>query len=67
MKIKELITLCENVTPKTNIMVFATVEDYDFYTPFWQGFTAEQLKDCENLVAKFKISPYQNLLVIALA
>lgn len=56
MKVKELIAACENIAPATCIMVYATVEDYEMCTPYWQSFTAEQLKDCENVVAKFSFA-----------
>ena len=65
MKVKELIAACENIAPATCIMVYATVEDYDLNTAYWQDFTAEQLKDCENLVSKFKV--LHNMVVVALA
>lgn len=65
MTISELIKMCENITLKTSIMVYFTVEDFDNATCYWNSCRAESLADSDIKIAKFRI--YDDFVAVAMA
>lgn len=67
MTLKELINCCENVNDCTEVMVFRSIDDYEWSTSNWDEISIEMAKELNWKIAKFRISKHTNLLIVALA
>ncbi len=65
MKLCELLTMCENITPKTTVMIYHTLDDYEYNTSNWNSARAGNLLNTDMKIVKFKV--YENLVAVALA
>lgn len=67
MTLKELVNCCENVNDCTEVMAFRSLDDYEWSTSNWDKISIETAKELNWKIAKFRISKYTNLLIVALA
>lgn len=67
MTLKELVNCCENVNDCTEVMVFKSLDDYEWSTSNWDEVSIEMAKELNWKIAKFRISKHTNLLIVALA
>lgn len=65
MTIKDLISLCENIKPEMDMMIYNSLEDYMNDTPFWNSCRVESIAYSDAKIARFKV--YDNMVVVALA
>lgn len=67
MTLSELIKTCENVSNSTRIMVYKSLDDYEWNTPNWDEIGIETAYELNWRIAKFRISMYSNMMIVALA
>lgn len=67
MTLKELVSNCENVTDSTKIMVYNTLDDYEWNSSNWNEIGVDTAKELNWKIAKFRIYQYTNRLFVALA
>ena len=65
MKLHELLTMCENITPKTNVVLYHSLEDFENNTCHWNSARAGNLLHTNMRIVKFKV--YETFVAVALA
>ena len=67
MTLKELVNSCENVKNSTRIMVYKSLDDYEWNSSNWDEIGVDTAKDLNWKIAKFRVSQFCNVLAVALA
>ena len=67
MTLKELVNCCENVNKSTRIMVYKSLDDYEWLTPYWDMIGFETASELNWKIAKFRIYLGENMIAVAIA
>lgn len=67
MTLKELVNCCENVNDSTMVVVYNSLEDYEWNTSNWDEIGIETAKELNWKIAKFRVPLYSNRLFVAVA
>lgn len=67
MTLKELVNCYENVNKSTRIMVYKSLDDYEWSTPYWDVIGVETASELNWKIAKFRIYFGENMITVAIA